>query len=248
MSHQVGGVGVSNVNTTYNQEVNNKVDTTNLPSELQNAQKSGSKLGLALKITATILTGGLFGLGWGIYSLVKHCTKSSAQPANQQVQPDNGRVSQNNNVNVIEEKPKEDEAPDYIQTFEKLKFKQMYVLANDLDSAQSSDYLNACVSEDLKNSLKSIVDDAYARNPDAVKDLIISSFKLLNIKEQVAGFSEEQLKNVLVCCVLGNRDNSNNAFSCDRTSKETFIDSVKSLFDHYIKPAAPEEGEIPANN
>lgn len=79
-----------------NKPVNN---VGNKPEEMQNAKKSGSKLALALKITATILTAGLFGIGWGIYSLVKHARKSSntapQNKANTGV-PDDNKIKDNN--------------------------------------------------------------------------------------------------------------------------------------------------------
>lgn len=85
MSDHVGAVGTNNI-IQNNIEDKNQVlnNSENLNPELQNAQKSSSKLALALKITATILTGGLFGIGWGIYELVKQARKSDRnQPINQ---------------------------------------------------------------------------------------------------------------------------------------------------------------------
>ncbi|WP_202108819.1 hypothetical protein [Succinivibrio dextrinosolvens] len=94
---------ISNVSTNSNVQ-NNIIDNQenkpvnnagNKPEEMQNAKKSGSKLALALKITATILTGGLFGIGWGIYALVKHAQKSSkTEPQNK----DNTGLPGNNSI------------------------------------------------------------------------------------------------------------------------------------------------------
>ncbi len=93
MTHRIDGAGAGNAN--YVQQQNNNViqDQNNNP-ELGQARKSGSKLGLAVKIVATILTGGLFGIGWGIYSLVHRASKSqNTSPLNQ------------NNTGVPGEKP-----------------------------------------------------------------------------------------------------------------------------------------------
>ena len=94
--HQIHSVGSNNnlhnsiIENQENQQVQNG---GNQPAEMQNAKKSGSKLALALKITATILTAGLFGIGWGIYALVKHARKSSN---NQPLNKDNTGLPENN--------------------------------------------------------------------------------------------------------------------------------------------------------
>lgn len=236
MTDRVGGASVSNVNTTYNQEVQNKakVDNSALPPELQNAKKSGSKLGLALKISATILTGGLFGIGWGIYSLVKSCKKSGAQAANQPVQQhqaDNSRV-QENNVNQVHEQPKVEANP-VKESFESVKCYDQQVRTSRVQDVVDMNYLNRFKSNNLKDAVKTIVEDAFKRNPDAVTNLIRQTFSvLLNIDEQ-------QLKNALACCVFGNRDREHNVFSCNLNSEQEFIASIKTLFEYHV-PAAPE--------
>lgn len=119
MTDKINGTGSGNAN--YVQQDNNQIQNREQNPEIRNAQKSGSKLGLAVKIVATILTGGLFGIGWGIYSLVHSANKSqNTSPLNQNntgvpgEKPINNEIIDNSKKtviknNLINEKPVIDE-------------------------------------------------------------------------------------------------------------------------------------------
>ncbi len=98
MTHRIDGAGAGNANYVQQQN-NNVIQDQNNNHELGQARKSGSKLGLAVKIVATILTGGLFGIGWGIYSLVHRASKSqNTAPLNQNNTGVPGERQNNNDI------------------------------------------------------------------------------------------------------------------------------------------------------
>ena len=204
-------------------------------------------------ITGTSITAGVTGLA-GIACLIcnffgDHKTESFVDGQNtnantndnlEMIKNDVNNVNHSVHNNIVNNnaQAQNPNTTDYIKdSFENLKFYSQTVLTGRIEDEKQTSFLRKFTNNQLQNSVKEIVDNAFERaSTDEIKQIIRNTFsQRTDIEKQLEQMNDYELKNVFMCCIFGNRDNSHNVFSCNtKSTPEDFIASIKSLVEFYV--------------
>ena len=204
-------------------------------------------------ITGTSITAGVTGLA-GIACLVSnffgdHKTESFVNGQNtnantndnlEMIRNDVNNVNHNVHNNIVNNnaQAQNPNTTGYIKdSFENLKFYSQTVLTGRIEDAKQISFLKKFTNNQLQNSVKEIVDNAFERaSTDEIKQIIRNTFsQRTDIEKQLEQMKDNELKNVFMCCIFGNKDDSHNMYSCNtKSTPEDFIASIKSLVEFYV--------------
>ena len=204
-------------------------------------------------ITGTSITAGVTGLA-GIACLVcnffgDHKTESFVNGQNTNANTNDNLEMIRNDVNNVNHSVQNNivnnnaqaqnpNTTDYIKdSFENLKFYSQTVLTGRIEDEKQTNFLRKFTNNQLQNSVKEIVDNAFERaSTDEIKQIIRNTFsQRTDIEKQLEQMNDDELKNVFMCCIFGNRDASHNVHSCNtKSTLEDFIASIKSLVEFYV--------------